>query len=407
MAAERAGRSRAEPAGPSQALLWRAGRTGWALLGLVVVLGLLGYLLSQLVLVVVPLILALFPATLLVPVTDWLKSKGVPAALAAAGSILGGLLVVGAVIGAMVPLVINDLPELAESAAEGVEEVQQQLEDGVLGFEFEGIDQLLDAAQEQMGEAGELAGQALSTAVVAFETFAGLLLLFVFLFFYLKDGRRLAAGVIATLPGHLQSRTGEAAQRAWDTLGAYFRGQLLVALADAVAIGIGLLILGVPLALPLAVLVFFGGLFPIIGAVITGALAVLVAAADGGLVVGLIVLAIVLAVQQLESNVLEPLILGQAIALHPMVVLVAITTGTVTLGVFGAFISVPIAAIIARVMDQIAGRTEEPADGPSVEDDPATARAASATDEATTGSADGSTSDGSGRGGTAEDDASR
>lgn len=407
MAADREGRSRTEPAGPSQALVWRAGRTGWALLGLAVVLGLLGFLLSQLVLVVVPLILALFPATLLVPVTDWLKSKGVPAALAAAGSILGGLLVVGAVVGAMIPLVISDLPELTESAAEGVEEVQQQLEDGVFGFEFEGIDQLLDAAQEQMGEAGELAGQALSTAVVAFETVAGLLLLFVFLFFYLKDGRRLAAGVIATLPAHLHARTGEAAQRAWDTLGAYFRGQLLVALADAVAIGIGLLILGVPLAVPLAVLVFFGGLFPIIGAVITGALAVLVAAADGGLVVGLIVLAIVLAVQQLESNVLEPLILGQAIALHPMVVLVAITTGTVTLGVFGAFISVPIAAIIARVMDQIGDRTEERVEGPSAEDDPAVARAAASdSGDAASGSADGRAGQGAAGDGSGEDDAS-
>jgi putative heme transporter len=150
-------------------------------------------------------------------------------------------------------------------------------------------------------------------------------------------------------PETSRPRLRRAADRSWDTLGSYFRGQLLVALVDAVFIGIGLLILGVPLAVPLAVLIFFGGLFPIVGAVTTGALAVLVALADAGLTTALIVLGLVLLVQQLESNVLEPLILGKAIDLHPIVVLLAITTGAVTLGILGAFLAVPVAAIIGRV----------------------------------------------------------
>jgi putative heme transporter len=183
-------------------------------------------------------------------------------------------------------------------------------------------------------------------------------LMLVTLFFFLKDGQRLTDGVISTAPPRHRRRLTEVAQRAWDTVGSYFRGQLLVALVDAVFIGIGLLILGVPLALPLAVLIFFGGLFPIVGAVTTGALAVLVALADAGPVTALIVLGLVLLVQQLESNVLEPLILGHVISLHPLVILLAITTGAVTLGILGAFLAVPVTATIARIIDYV--REDQP-----------------------------------------------
>jgi putative heme transporter len=338
------------PASEGQRRLWQVGRTGWALLGIAGVAVVAGYLASVLVLLVVPLVLALFPATLLVPVTDWLKDRGVPAAAAAALSILGGILAIGLVVGAMVPLVAMEAGDLAESASEGIEELQQFLEDGPLGLELGGVDELLEMGQDLLGEAGDVASQALDAAVVAIESVIGLLLLFVILFFYLKDGRRLAAGLASTVPARHRDRVRASMDQAWSTLGSYFRGQLLVALVDAVAIGLALLLLGVPLALPLAVLIFFGGLFPIVGAVVTGALAVLVAMADAGLVTGLIVLGVVLAVQQLESNVLEPIILGRAIELHPLVVLLAITAGSLTLGILGAFLAVPVAAITARVI---------------------------------------------------------
>lgn len=345
------------PASATQARLWRAGRTGWSIVGVVVVVALVGYLLSRVPLIVIPLILALFPATLLSPVADWLRARGWPSALAAATAIVGGLLVIVGVVAAMIPLVAAELPGLTDSAAQGVGKLQGRLEDGLLGVKIDGVSGLLDMAQKQLGEAGDLAGRAISAAAVAFETVAGLLLLLVILFFYLKDGRRLAEGVISTAPRHLRPSVREAAQRAWETLGAYFRGQLLVALADGLLIGAALLLLGVPLALPLAVLVFFGALFPIVGAVVTGALAVLVATADSGLGMGLVVLGVVVAVQQLEGDVLGPYIFGQLIALHPLVVLVSITAGTLVLGIFGAFIAVPVVAIVARVMDQLAGRT--------------------------------------------------
>jgi putative heme transporter len=346
--------------GDGLARVWRAGRTAWAVLGVLLLLAVAGYVAALLPLVVVPVVLALFPATLLVPVAGWLKRRGVPAALAALASIVAGILLIGGVIGAMVPLVAAELPDLAEAAGEGVGELERFLDDEPFGLEVGGLDDLLETAREQLPETGQLAGQALGAAVVAFETVAGLLLVIVLLFFYLKDGSRLADGLATLAPRHRRRRVRGAMQSAWETLGAYFRGQLLVALVDAVVIGLGLVLLGVPLALPLAVLIFFGGLFPIVGAVLTGALAVLVALADGGLVIALVVLGLVLAVQQLESNVLEPIILGRAIDLHPVVVLLSITAGAMLLGILGAFLAVPVAAIVARTLRE--ARDDEPGD---------------------------------------------
>jgi putative heme transporter len=352
--------------GPPRAeRLWKLGRTAWALVGVALVLALLGYAASALVIVVVPVILALFPATLLAPVADLLRRIGLPSALAALVALLFGLGVFFGILAGAIALVVAQAPELLESAAEGVGEIEAWLEDDPLGIGVEGFADAAEFLQEQLGEVGDLAGQAGTAAVLAFEVVAGVLLMFVVLFFYLKDGRRLRDAIVTTVPAHRQPIVREGLDRSWATLSSYLQGQLLVALVDAIFIGVGLLILGVPLALPLAILVLFGGLFPIVGAVATGALAVLVALADGGLTTGLIVLGIVLLVQQLESNVLEPLILGRTIHLHPLVVLAAIAAGATVLGVLGAFLAVPVAAITALIVDLVRGRIDDEAEDTS------------------------------------------
>jgi putative heme transporter len=361
---------------PEPTRLWRVGRSAWALVGVAVVLAILGYVASALTIVIVPVVLALFPATLLAPVADRLRRFGLPSAVAALLSLLLGLVVFFGVLAGAIALVVAQLPELLESAAEGIGQIEAWLEDDPFGIGVEGFGDLLAFAQEQLGEAGDLAGQASTAAVLAFEVVAGLLLLFVVLFFYLKDGRRLRDAIVTTAPERRQPLVRESLDRSWTTLSGYVQGQLLVALVDAVFIGIGLLVLGVPLALPLAILVLFGGLFPIVGAVVTGVLAVLVALADAGLTTALIVLAIVVAVQQLEGNVLEPLILGRTIHLHPLVVVTSITAGAAVLGILGAFLAVPVAAIVARVVDLLRGRT-----GDAVED--AAEASAAAKDAAT------------------------
>lgn len=339
---------RPEPTG-----LWRVGRSAWAVVGIAAVLAIAGYVTSALTLVVIPLVLALFPATLLAPVADWLCRRGVPPGLSALLTVLAGLAVFFGILAGAIALVVAQLPDLLESAAEGIGQIEGLLEDDPFGIGVEGFSDALAFAQEQLGEAGDLAAQAGAAAVFAFEFVAGLLLLFVVLFFYLKDGRRLRDAIVSTVPAARRPVVAEALDRSWTTLAGYLRGQLLVAAVDAFFIGLGLLVLGVPLALPLAILVLFGGLFPIVGAVATGALAVLVALADGGLTTGLIVLAIVLAVQQLESNVLEPFILGRTIRLHPLVVLASIAAAASVFGILGAFLAVPVAAIAARIVDLV------------------------------------------------------
>jgi putative heme transporter len=334
--------------GPLQRLVV-AGRIGWAIIGVAGAVVVFGFVVGQLSLVVVPIVLALFPATLLVPGANWLKRR-LPDALAASITLVAGLVAIGLVIGLMVPLVAAELPRLADTASEGVAEVARFVDAGPFGLDLGGVAGLIDRVREQLGDLGELAGPALDVASAALEIVVATVLLLVVLFFYLKDGERIGRGLLALAPPHQRPRLQRAGEQAWQTLGAFFRGQLLIALVDAVAIGIGLALLRVPLALPLAVLVFFGGLFPIVGAVTAGALAVLVALAHGGLVLGLVVLALIVTVQQLEGNVLEPLILSQVVKLPALVVVLAVTAGAITFGVLGAFLAVPVTAVSGHVV---------------------------------------------------------
>jgi putative heme transporter len=350
-------RARGEPPGER---LVRAGRRAWALLGIALAAAAGALVAGQLAVVLIPVVLALFPAALLHPVAAWLKRRRVRPALAALGVVVGALLLLAALVAALVPIVAAQAPDLVESLGEGIGELEEAVA-AVPGVE--GMRDLLDQAREQVGEAGELARRTLTAATVVVEGVIGILLALVVLFFYLKDGERIAAGLRDTMPARWRPHAEAIGIRAWSTVGSYFRGQLLVAVVDAVVIGIGLVLLGIPLAVPLAVLIFFGGLFPIVGAVVTGALAVVVALADAGLLTALIVLGLVLAVQQLESNVLEPYVLGRVIALHPLLVVLSITAGAAVLGILGAFLAVPVTAATARAIDYWRGRAEPAAAG--------------------------------------------
>jgi putative heme transporter len=339
-------------AGPADGSLQRlltAGRIGWSVVGVAGAVVVVGFILGRLSLVVVPVVLAVFPATLLAPLTNRLR-RHLPDALATSITLVAGLAVVGLAIGFMVPLVAAELPRLGETAAEGIAEVSRAINEGPWGLDLGGVAGLTDRARSQLGDLGELVGPALDAASAAFEIVVAAVLLVVVLFFYLKDGERIGHGLLTVVPAGLQPRLRRIGEQAWLTLGAFFRGQLLIALVDAVAIGVGLALLRVPLALPLAVLVFFGGLFPIVGAVTAGALAVLVALAHGGLVLGLVVLALIVAVQQLEGNVLEPLILSHVVKLHPLIVVLSVTAGALTFGVLGAFLAVPVAAVTGHIV---------------------------------------------------------
>ncbi len=343
-------RGEASPEEPGEGgMLLRAGRVAWASIGLVALLVLVGFVVAQLSLVVVPLVLALFPAALLAPAAGWLKRHRVPAAAASLVIILASLLALAGGVALLVPVVTAQLPRLTESFTEGLIEIESVLRD--LPLNIGGLDELLDRVPDEIGGAGEFVGPLMRAASTAGELAAGLVLALVALFFYLKDGERIAAAMAGLLPARVRPHLEEVSGRVWATLAGYFRGQLLVALVDAVLIGLGLRLLGIPLAVPLGVLVFFGGLFPIVGAFVSGAVAVLVALAARGLVVALIALVLIVLVQQLESNLLAPVVLGRVLALHPLVIITSLTAGAVTLGVLGAFLAVPLTASAARALE--------------------------------------------------------
>lgn len=356
----------------ARARLLRVGGQAWAVVGVVVALVLAGIAVSRISLVVVPLALALFPAALLAPPVDWLTRRRVPAALAAIVVLVGTLALLVGGIAALVPAFAAQAPQLSDAASRGIRLVEQWLPELPFGPDVSTVPELLRELGERLPSGGEVVNRTIGAALRTVEIVAATLFMLVALFFYLKDGRRIASAFLGLLPAAARPPVQELFARIWWTLGRYFRGQLLVALVDAVFIGLGIWLLGVPLVVPLAVLIFFGGLFPIVGAFVSGLVAVLVALADGGVGTGLATLAVVIAVQQIEGNVLEPIILSKVILLHPLMILVSIGIGGILLGVLGAFLAVPIAASIARIVEYLREQQPEaePAPEPGGQDRP-------------------------------------
>jgi predicted PurR-regulated permease PerM len=219
-----------------------------------------------------------------------------------------------------------------------------------------GLAEFVQQAFQSLGQGTDVVGQGLDVARTLTDVATMVVLFVVALFFYLRDGERIWSGVTSLLPSTALRHVRRVSGQLFWTLGAYFRGQMVVALADAVFIGIGLAVLGVPLVLPLALLIFFGGFFPIVGAFVSGLIAVLVALADQGPTTALLALLLVVVVQQAEGNLLEPLVLSPVLRLHPFLIILAVTVGAVTYGVLGAFLAVPITACAGRIIDYLRGR---------------------------------------------------
>ena len=322
------------------------GLIAWAIIGLLIVGWIVAMFIARLSLVFTPLAIALFPAALLAPGSEYLKRRGVRPAAAATLVLVGFLVAFGAILTAIGWLIAEELTGVAAAVEDGYADIQEFFEDR-FETEIPPIGELLDQLQAwALGSDAETdqTGAVTGAAMTTLELVASFLLGLVALFFYLKDGKRIASWFIRLFPPRLRDDVDEISHRVWSTLGAYFRGQLVVAAVDAFFIGVGLFLLDVPLALPLAILIFLGGLFPVVGAFTAAALAVLIALADQGILVALGVLAINIAVQQLEGNLLAPLIVGRATHLHPLAILVALTAGAVAFGIVGAFLAVPVVA---------------------------------------------------------------
>lgn len=340
-----------------QQRLTRAGVYAWSLLGLFGTLVVFVMLLDMFQFVVVPLVIALFPAALLSPLSNRLKAMGVRPMLAASFVVLMFLIAFLGLLAALLWLIAGELGDLLDALQVAYDEIAVWV-DSTFGWTPPSIEQLAERAENWATEL-DVGDTASSVAFTTLEILTGFLLAAIALLFYLKDGERMARMALQLAPERVRDDVAEIFQRVWETIGGYFRGQIVVAVVDAVAIGLGLWALGVPLPLPLALLVFFGGLFPIVGAFTAGAVAVLVALAEGGIGLAIAVLVLNVAVQQLEGNLLAPLIVGRATHLHPLVVLTALTAGGVTLGVLGAFLAVPVVAAIVRAVSYVLEREPE------------------------------------------------
>jgi len=346
-------------AGEQQKAGWltRAAATCARLLVIAAFLALLGWLFSRFTWVVISMLVALLAASVLTPPVRWLSGRGLKRGLASLLVEFAAVVAVGGLFTFVVPPMVQQLSqrggELAGRLRDTLEQALRVLPVGPQSLEALGQ----RALETLRGRAGPLVSGVASGVATLGEVFAGILLTLVLLFFMLRDGPQLADWLIERAsPRAWRQDVRAMAERSWGTLRGYFRGVVIVALVDAVGIGLGLLLIGVPLVLPLSLFVFFGAFIPIVGAFLTGLLAVLVALASGGVVDALLVLGVVLLVQQLEGNVLEPLVMGRAVPLHPIVILLAVTLGGILAGIAGAFVSVPLAAMASAAGNELRRR---------------------------------------------------
>ena len=322
--------------------LARAGTAAWALLGIAALVLLTGWAVGKLMPVVLPFAVAVLLATLLRPVAAALEARGVRPALAAILAILLALTVFGALIALILPPFIARLTDLGSSLQEGVQKVAYSAGESLAGMNRAEVDRQLETAADRLRErAGGMAGDALAGVSSLLGALASVVLVVFLCFFLVKDGRRLWIWLVELAPESRREAIDGGGRRAWTSITAYTRGVVFVATVDAVLIGAVLLLVGVPLALPLIVLTWLAAFFPIIGAVVAGAAAVLVALVAGGPTDALIVGVAIIVVQQLEGNVLYPVVIGPRLKLHPIVVLVAVAVGGTIAGIAGAFLAVP------------------------------------------------------------------
>ena len=295
-----------------------------------------------------PIILALIVTTVLWPPAAWLRRRGVPPGLASLLVILSSFGSICFVIWVIAPSVGRQSQTLYFQAFEGIQRAQLWLQGPPLNLDPEDLnDRINYGVQWLQNRAGSIAGEIFSGLGVATSVLVTIGIVLILTFFFLKDGDRFLPWLRSVVGKRAGWHLTELLTRAWTALSGFIRAQATVSAVDALFIGIGLVILGVPMALALAVLTFVAGFIPIVGAFVAGSLAVLVALVSLGVTKAIVVLLIVVIVQQLEGNILSPLLHSRAVNLHPVIVLISVTIGGSLFSIIGAFLAVPFAAMIA------------------------------------------------------------
>lgn len=325
--------------------------------------------------VVVPVALALIFTALLAPAVEFLDRKGAARGGAVAFVLVLSLAIFGGILAFVVNQFIEGAPQLVEQVTRSIEGTRDWLINGPAELSRDQLNLAVDTFTEALRtHQAQLTTGALSTAGTLVEVLTGAFLLLFTLIFFLLGGRSIWFFVTRVIPEDHQARVREAGAAGFHSLAGYARATALVALVDAVAIGSGLAIMSIPLALPLASLIFLGAFIPVVGALVTGFLAVIVALLAKGIFYALITFGLIVAVMQLEAHVLQPLVMGRAVSIHPLAVVLGLTAGGVVAGIIGALLAVPAIAFFnsfVRVLaaDDPSARTRalDDEDGPLVD----------------------------------------
>ncbi len=319
----------------------------WRLLVILVAVLALLWVVKKLEIIVVPVLVALLLSALLVPVVDWLDKRGLARGGAVAVVLLGGFAILGGILAFVILQFIDGLPGLTEQVTNSIESTRRWLIHGPAHLRNEQINNLGNAAIEALhNNQAKLTNGALSTAATVTELVTAAVLVLFTLIFFLYGGRNIWQYVVQIIPSDVRGRVHEAGTAGYGSLIGYVWATFLVALTDAAGVGTGLAIMSVPLALPLASVVFLGAFIPLVGALVSGLVAVVVALLAKGIVYALITLGLLIAVNQIEAHLLQPLVMGRAVSSHPLGVVLAISTGGVVAGIVGALLAVPTVAFL-------------------------------------------------------------
>ncbi|MGW4896206.1 AI-2E family transporter, partial [Kitasatospora sp. NPDC004240] len=350
------------PVNPVEAVPWGlrvAAESTWRLLLLGAGLYVVFVVVDMLRLMAFAVLASLLISALLEPTVSWLRRRGVPRSVAAAGTFLSGLAGIGLVGWFVVWQVTANLSSVTGRVQAGVDRLRDWLITGPLHLTQQQITDFAKQISSAIGaNSDQITSAGLTTAQIAVEVLTAVALAFFTTFFFLYDGERIWNWALRGLPRQSRYAMAGAGPKAWATLTAYVRGTVFVAFIDALFIGVGIQLLGVPMALPLAVIIFLGAFVPLVGALVTGTIAVLIAIVTEGATTALLVLVLLVLVQQIEGHVLQPLILGRAVRVHPLGVVLGVAAGSIIGGIGGAIVAVPLIAVTNTVVTHLRRRNE-------------------------------------------------
>ncbi|MFB7657380.1 MULTISPECIES: AI-2E family transporter [unclassified Streptomyces] len=350
---------------PAQAVPWGvrvAAEAGWRLLVLAGTVWVLMRVISAVQLVVLAFVAALLITALLQPAVAWLRRHGVPRGPATALTAILGFVVMGLIGWFVTWQVMENIDNLSDQVQDGIDELRNWLLNSPFHVTDKQINEIAANLREAVGaNTDQITSAGLEGVTVVVEALTGILLAAFSTLFLLYDGKRIWQWTLKLVPAAARPGVAGAGPRAWRTLTAYVRGTVIVALIDAIFIGLGIYFLDVPMAVPLAVFIFLFAFIPLVGAVISGALAVVVALVTQGVFAAVMTLVVVLAVQQIEGHILQPFILGRAVRVHPLAVVLSVAAGGMVAGIGGAVVAVPLVAVTNTVVGYLRAYSREAA----------------------------------------------